>query len=98
MFFGKNKENLTVLETELKEEGIYLLGLGNQQYRTLEKNLKEALEKLNLKDKINHISNFRIISGFDEIKTTPALVIDNKVVSHGKILTVDECLEILKKR
>ncbi len=98
MFFGKNKENLTVAQTELKEQGIYLLGLGDQQCQALEKNLREALEKLNLKEEVNHIADFRVISGFDEIETTPALVVDNKVVSHGKVLTVDECLEILKNR
>jgi len=29
--------------------------------------------------------------------TTPALVIDGKVVSYGKVLKVDEIVEILKE-
>lgn len=30
------------------------------------------------------------------VMTTPALVIDNKVVSYGKVLNPDECVEIIK--
>jgi hypothetical protein len=30
------------------------------------------------------------------VMTTPALVIDNKVVSYGKVLTTDECVQLIK--
>lgn len=96
MFFGKNKENSTVLEAEVKEKGIYVLGLGCKNCNDLENNLKEALVKLNVEEEVYHIADFRVISSFGVINT-PALVIDNQLLSHGKVLTVNECIEKYKK-
>jgi len=45
---------------------------------------------------IEHITDFSQIAAYG-VMTTPALVIDNKVVSYGKVLKVDEVVKIIQK-
>ena len=44
---------------------------------------------------IDHVTDFTQIAAYG-VMTTPALVIDGKVVSYGKVLKVDEIVKILK--
>ena len=50
---------------------------------------------LNIKEEVKHIRDFTLIAAMG-VMTTPALVIDNKVVSYGKVLTTDECVQLIK--
>ena len=45
---------------------------------------------------IDHVTDFSEIAAYG-VMTTPALVIDGKVVSYGKVLKVDEVVKILQK-
>ena len=45
---------------------------------------------------IDHITDFTQIAAYG-VMTTPALVIDGKVVSYGKVLKVGEVIKILEK-
>ena len=45
---------------------------------------------------IEHVRDFEKIAAYG-VMTTPALVIDGKVVSYGKVLKKDEVIEIIKK-
>lgn len=83
-------------DTKIEEKGIYVLGSGCSKCNSLEKNVKEALNNLEIQEEIKHIKDFSIIASMG-VMTTPALVVDNKVVSCGKVLTIDECIEIIKK-
>ena len=56
---------------------------------------EEALACLNIKEEVKHIRDFTLIAAMG-VMTTPALVIDNKVVSYGKVLTTDECVQLIK--
>ena len=49
----------------------------------LEKNVKEALSELGMTDEIDHVTDFGQIAAMG-VMSTPALVIDNKVVSMGE--------------
>ena len=46
---------------------------------------------------IDHVTDFVQIASYG-VMTTPALVIDGKVVSLGKVLSVDEVKELLIKQ
>ena len=45
---------------------------------------------------IDHVTDFAKIAAYG-VMTTPALVVDGKVVSYGKVLKTDEVVRILQK-
>jgi len=76
--------------------GIKVLGSGCAKCNQLEAAAKEALQKLGMDTTIDHVTDFSEIAVYG-VMTTPALVIDGKVVSYGKVLKVDEVIKILQK-
>ena len=46
-------------------------------------------------DAIDHVTDFAQIAAYG-VMTTPALVVDGKVVSYGKVLTKDEAVRLLR--
>lgn len=59
-------------------------------------NVKEALSELGMTDEIDHVTDFGQIAAMG-VMSTPALVIDNKVVSMGKVLSKDDVIKALRK-
>ena len=45
---------------------------------------------------IEHVKDYEKIAAYG-VMTTPALVVDGKVVSYGKVLKKDDVLKILKE-
>jgi small redox-active disulfide protein 2 len=76
--------------------GVKVLGSGCAKCNQLEAAAKEALEQLGMDTTIDHVTDFSQIAAYG-VMTTPALVIDGKVVSYGKVLKTDEVVKILKK-
>ena len=76
---------------------IKVLGSGCARCNELEKAVKDALAELGMDTTIQHVTDFPQIAAFG-VMTTPALVVDDKVVSYGKVLKKDEVIEILKKQ
>ena len=96
---GENCNTETIqAEVENKSSGarIKILGSGCAKCNQLEVNTLEALKALGMDTAIDHITDFAQIAAFG-VMTTPALVVDGKVVSFGKVLQPDEVVEILKK-
>lgn len=75
---------------------IKILGSGCAKCNALEAATREALTEMNQDADIDHITDFAQIAAYG-VMTTPALVIDEKVVSYGKVLKKDEVSKILKK-
>ena len=75
---------------------VKVLGSGCKKCNDLENAAKEALSKLNMDTTVEHVTDFAEISAYG-VMSTPALVIDGKVVSMGKVLKVEEITDILKK-
>ena len=76
--------------------GVKVLGSGCAKCNALEAAAKEALQKLGMDDVIEHVADFAQIAAWG-VMTTPALVIDGKVVSMGKVLKADEVAALLQK-
>jgi len=74
---------------------IKVLGSGCDKCKKLESNVKEAIQSLGIEASEEKIEDFKQIMAFG-VMQTPALVIDEKVKSIGKVLTVDELKNILK--
>ena len=75
---------------------VKVLGSGCAKCNQLEVATKAALEQLGMDSTIDHVSDFSQIAAYG-VMTTPALVIDGKVVSFGKVLKVEEVVKILQK-
>ncbi|MFQ6793472.1 thioredoxin family protein [Thomasclavelia sp.] len=101
-FFNKKNESCCGnfnQETIVKnnEKGIKILGTGCKKCNALHTAVKEAVDELQLDIKIEHINDFSQIAMYGII-STPALVIDEQVVSFGKVLNKDEVIKILQTR
>lgn len=92
-----NADSMTKAE-QAKAEGasVKILGSGCTKCNQLEAATRAALEQLNMDTAIDHITDFTQIAAYG-VMTTPALVIDGKVVSYGKVLKVEEVVKILQK-
>jgi len=97
---GKKKEEEEPIKkkesTVMSGELVKVLGSGCAKCNELEANVKIALEELGMNTTIEHVSDFAQIAAYG-VMSTPALVVDGKVVSYGKVLKVDEAIKILKK-
>lgn len=76
--------------------GIKVLGSGCAKCNQLEAATKAALEKLGMDATIDHVTDFSQIAAYG-VMTTPALVVNGKVVSYGKVLKTEEVVKILQK-
>ena len=78
----------------IKANDIVVLGSGCAKCNTLENHVKEALQLLGQNNKIIHITDFAQIAACG-VMTTPALMINNTIISTGKVLTVAELQALL---
>lgn len=76
--------------------GVKILGGGCAKCNELEEATIKALVELGMDNTIEHVRDFEKIAAYG-VMTTPALVVDGKVVSYGKVLKKDEVIDILKK-
>jgi small redox-active disulfide protein 2 len=81
-----------------KSEGasVKVLGSGCAKCNQLEAATKAALTQLGMDAAIDHVTDMSQIAAYG-VMTTPALVVDGKVVSYGKALKTDEVIKILQK-
>lgn len=73
---------------------IEVLGTGCAKCITLEKVVKEAVAKSGKFAQVEKVDDIMKIMEYQVI-STPGLVIDGKVVSTGKVLSVDEVLAFI---
>ena len=96
---GGNYDTKSIAKAEkAKAEGasVKVLGSGCTKCNQLETATKAALEQLGMDATIDHVTDFAQIAAYG-VMTTPALVVDGKVVSYGKVLNVEEVVKILQK-
>lgn len=89
----------TMAEAEkAKDSGsaVKVLGSGCAKCNALETATVEALKELGMDATIDHVTDFTQIAAYG-VMTTPALVVDGKVVSYGKVLKKTEVVALLKK-
>lgn len=75
---------------------IEILGTGCPKCKQLIANAEAAVRELNIPAEINKVTDVAQIISYG-VMTTPALAIDGKVISAGKVLSKDEIKKILSK-
>jgi small redox-active disulfide protein 2 len=73
---------------------IKVLGPGCRNCAMLEQRTREALDSLGQEAVIDKVTDFAEIAGYG-VMATPALVVDGKVVTAGKIPTSRRIAELL---
>lgn len=76
---------------------IKILGSGCKNCVTLAKNAEEALKELGMEAEIIKVTDFKDIASYG-IMSTPGFVIDEEVISYGKVLKPAAIKEILEKK
>ena len=89
-------ETMAQAEAGKASSGVKVLGSGCAKCNALEAAAKEALAELNMDTTIDHVTDFAQIAAYG-VMSTPALVVDGKVVSYGRVLKKDEVIAILQK-
>lgn len=74
---------------------IKILGTGCKKCDTLKDNTEIALKESNIEAEIIKVTDFKDIMKFG-VMSTPALVINEKVVSIGKVLKPKEIIKFLE--
>ncbi len=74
---------------------IKILGSGCKKCVTLKENTEIALKDTGMEAEIIKVMDFKDIMAYG-VMTTPALVINEKVVSFGKVLKPKEIIKILE--
>lgn len=86
-------------QTDAADHGgavVKILGSGCAKCNQLEAAVKEALIELGMDTTMEHVTDFSQIAAYG-VMSTPALVVDGKVISYGKVLKKDEAAALIKK-
>ncbi len=73
---------------------IEILGTGCPKCRTLTANAETALKELGIEAEIVKVTRLQDITGYG-VMLTPALAVDGKVKSEGKILSPEQIKKLL---
>lgn len=94
---GCNVESMAKAESAKKEgASVKILGSGCAKCNQLEAAAKAALEQLGMDTEIDHVTDFAQIAAYG-VMSTPALVVDGKVIAYGKVLKTEEVVKLLQK-
>lgn len=90
--FGKKKA--AAVRPEDANASIKVLGSGCAKCNALEESVRQAMAGLGWNEPVGHVTDFGQIAAYG-VMTTPALVVDGKVVSAGRMLTPEEAKALL---
>ena len=75
---------------------IKILGTGCPKCKALEKATRDAVAELGVEANIEKVEDIVKIMGYG-VMTTPALVIDEKIVLSGRVATIPEIKTLINK-
>ena len=91
----RNKKLEVQKERTVIKMNVKVLGGGCSKCETLLANTKDAVANVGVEADVEYITDFAVIGSYG-IMSMPALVVDEKVVSMGKVLNSSEIEELLK--
>ncbi len=104
--FGKETEKVTKEVTEKVTQGccacggkgcnIKVLGAGCKSCHEQYENVKKAVADMNLEAEVMYITDMPIVMSYG-VMSMPAIVVNEQVVSMGKVLKAAQVVELLKK-
>ena len=76
--------------------GIFVLGGGCAKCNALEASVRAALAELGRQEEVGHVTDFVQIAALG-VMSTPALLVDGKVLCAGRVLNKDEAKALLQQ-
>jgi small redox-active disulfide protein 2 len=103
MLFSKKKMEEVVEKSTTKREqdglievNLKVLGSGCAKCNQLEQAALQALEELKMNATVEHVTDYAKIASYG-VMSTPALVINEVLISSGKVLSVKQIVELIQK-
>lgn len=93
---SRTPETATQAGTAAGPAGIKVLGGGCAKCHALEDAVRTALSELGMDTAVDLVTDFTQIAAYG-VMTTPALVVDGKVVSCGRALKKEEAKTLIQK-
>ena len=93
---GRTPETAVRVGADKTAASVKVLGSGCARCSALEAAVRAALAELGVDAAIEHVTDFMQIAAYG-VMTTPALVVDGKVVSYGKVLSKEEVKTLIIK-
>lgn len=81
-------------QSDAAEAKILILGSGCANCNALERAVREAMAELGWQEEVGHVTDFARIATYG-VMSTPALVVDGKVLSAGRVLNRQQARELL---
>ena len=76
--------------------GVFVLGGGCAKCNELEASVRAALAELGRQEEVGHVTDFVQIAALG-VMTTPALLVDGKMLSSGRVLNKEEAKALLEQ-
>ena len=92
----RNKQEENVCDKDNKITSIKVLGAGCKSCHKQFENVKKAVEELGLEIEVEYITDMEKVMAFG-VMSMPAIVVNEKVVSMGKVLKSVEVIKLLGK-
>ncbi|MEG0076207.1 thioredoxin family protein [Anaerorhabdus sp.] len=93
--FGKKEETCSCNNTSGNvERKIMVLGACCKKSQTSFENVKQAVKELNLDEEVSNIGDNTMIASYG-VMQTPALVINKKVYTYGKLISIEDAKKYL---
>lgn len=93
--FGKKKDTVVQPTQSATESRYKILGTGCSNCEALERNVKQVLQELEIEEGVQKVSELSQIASYG-VMSVPAFVVDDKVVSVGKVLSHSEIKKIVQ--
>ncbi|MGT2925434.1 thioredoxin family protein [Streptococcus caviae] len=74
-----------------------VLGSGCKKCQALEANVRQACEETASKAVVEHVTDFSQIAAYG-VMSTPALVLNDEVISSGKVLSAEDVKIIIQEK
>lgn len=92
----KNQQEENICDKDNKITSIKVLGAGCKSCHKQFENVKKAVEELGLEIEVEYITDMEKVMAFG-VMSMPAIVVNEKVVSMGKVLKSVEVIKLLGK-
>lgn len=92
----KNQQEENICDKDNKITSIKVLGAGCKSCHKQFENVKRAVEELGLEIEVEYITDMEKVMAFG-VMSMPAIVVNEKVVSMGKVLKSVEVIKLLGK-
>ena len=93
---GRTPETAVRVGADKTAASVKVLGSGCARCSALEAAVRAALAELGVDAAIEHVTDFMQIAAYG-VMTTPALVVNGKVVCYGRVPGKDEVKDLIRK-